>query len=86
MEHTSQLTLRCPHCRSRRVRLSRFRFWELAVGLLLVRPYRCCKCSARFWRLRSWPSWPWRRPTPDLTLDDLRRTPFNARITPVPDR
>jgi hypothetical protein len=86
MEQTPQLSLRCRYCRSRRVRLSRFRFWELAAGLLWVRPYRCCKCSARFWGLRPLPSLPWRRPAPGLTLDDLRQTPFNARITPFPDR
>jgi len=86
MQHVSQSNLRCPHCRSRRVRLSRFRSWELVAGLLLVRPYRCCKCSTRFWGLRSWPAWPWRRSEQGLTLDDLRRTPFNARITPFPDR
>jgi DNA-directed RNA polymerase subunit RPC12/RpoP len=83
MEHAAPATLRCPHCRSRRVRLSRFRIWELIAVPLWLRPYRCCKCSARFWRLRTLP---WRRRTPGLTLDDLRRTPFNARITPFPDR
>ena len=86
MEHAPSPMFRCPHCCSQRVRLSQFRFWELAAGLLFVRPYRCCKCSARFWRLRSLPSLPWRRPAPGLTLDDLRRTPINARITPFPDR
>jgi DNA-directed RNA polymerase subunit RPC12/RpoP len=85
MEHTPQPTVRCRHCRSRRVRLSRFRIWELALGLLWLRPYRCCKCSARFWGLRSVAWWPWRRSNQALMLDDLRRTPFNARITPFPD-
>jgi DNA-directed RNA polymerase subunit RPC12/RpoP len=84
MEHTTQPTFRCPRCRSRRVRLSRFRFWELVVGLLLLRPYRCCKCSARFWEFRSlaWPTF--RRSRPGLTLDDLRRMPFDPQhLTPV---
>ena len=85
MQQVPRPAFLCPHCRSRRVRLSRFRVWELAAGLLWVRPYRCCKCSARFWGLRSLPSLPWRRRSPGLTLDDLRRTPINARITPFPD-
>jgi hypothetical protein len=85
MEHTPPPSLRCRHCRSRRVRPSRFRPWELVAGLLCVRPYRCCKCSRRFWGSRFILRWPWQRPQPVLTVDELRRTPINARITPFPD-
>jgi hypothetical protein len=42
---------RCPHCDSRNTRPSRLAtLLESLLGLLLVFPYRCRACSARFWR------------------------------------
>jgi hypothetical protein len=43
---------RCPHCDSGNVRPSRRRLLGRLLRLLLIHPYRCRKCSTRFWRFR----------------------------------
>jgi hypothetical protein len=44
--------MRCPYCNTKnQMNPSRFRGWDLAVVVLLHRPYRCRVCQYRFYRL-----------------------------------
>ncbi len=45
--------MKCPICRSQRVRRSRYRgYLESALlALLFIRPFRCVRCNHRFFRL-----------------------------------
>jgi hypothetical protein len=62
----------CPRCHSASaVQPSHFRTLEWGIALLVLRPYRCRRCCARFW------AGPWlRRPRPRLRMDHIRLTPF----------
>jgi uncharacterized protein with PIN domain len=46
----SKRSKRCPKCGSRNTRLSRQNWVEIVLHILLIRPYRCRDCFARFWR------------------------------------
>jgi hypothetical protein len=51
MPFPSDVGRRCPHCGSRNTRASRpAGLLESLLGFVLVFPYRCRSCSARFWR------------------------------------
>jgi CheY-like chemotaxis protein len=42
---------RCPHCRSREIRYSHCRtYLDSALGYILLAPFRCLDCRARFFR------------------------------------
>jgi hypothetical protein len=71
-----RLKSRCPRCQSPNVRTSRFRGWEHMGRLVLLRPYRCRWCLARFMRPFFWTGRPLGRPSADLTVEHLLRTPF----------
>jgi hypothetical protein len=49
---------RCPHCWGRYIRPAPYRWRELPLALLLLRPWRCRECDCRFLRpprlLRFW--------------------------------
>jgi hypothetical protein len=43
----------CPYCLEyKQVSRSNWRTWELPLGVLLIRPFRCMVCDRRFWRFR----------------------------------
>ena len=63
----------CPDCQSTQVRPSRVRGVELLLMALLLRPFRCQRCSTRFWRFRF--SAALAKPRPKLRIDHLRTTP-----------
>ena len=41
------MAVKCPICRSTKLRWSRTRIWEAPLRLLGVRPYRCRACRRR---------------------------------------
>ena len=41
----------CPHCTQSYMIAGEFRWWELPLKLLMLRPFRCPHCSERFIRL-----------------------------------
>ncbi len=40
----------CPKCLCATVADSRSRYYELPLGWMAMKPYRCCRCEHRFWR------------------------------------
>ncbi len=45
------LSLRCPVCESRELKLSREGWARHLTRFAFVRPLRCMRCLTRFWRL-----------------------------------
>ena len=39
---------RCQNCQNMGYKVSRFRWFEFPMALLLLRPFRCSHCSRRF--------------------------------------
>jgi hypothetical protein len=44
------VNLLCPACVCSRANRAAFRWYELPLALLLIRPYRCTHCNTRFRR------------------------------------
>ena len=76
MDNTLSVRALCPRCHCAAVRPSRPQGLERLLALVLVRPYRCRRCTARFMRF-----WFWSRPTarrtgPAVRIEHLLRTPI----------
>ena len=48
MNHYNTVRMRCRLCLASQARRVPYRWYETILALLLLRPYRCCHCSARF--------------------------------------
>lgn len=49
------MRMNCPHCDSPRIRPEPFRWYERLLALLLLHPFRCRSCGARFIRFAGVP-------------------------------